>query len=69
MKEELTTAMHGELRISKHDDTLLKAGDVWESVGFNAGPKDIARKAQLYGITYSDCMQFKEYWKHYIDKS
>lgn len=66
MEDELTKKMHSELRISKHNDRLMKAGDVWESVGFDADEEEITRKAKIYGITYSDCMQFKEYWKHYI---
>lgn len=66
MDDELTDKMHSELSISKHNDRLLKAGDVWEGVGFDADEEKIASKAKIYGITYDDCMQFKEYWKHYI---
>lgn len=64
--DELSKKMHEELSISKHNEILLKAGDVWESVGFDADQETISQKARIYGITLSDCMKFREYWKHYI---
>ena len=69
LKEELTAAMHAEFTVSQSTDIKLRAGCVWSSAFFDfekgkfvINDKDLMARAHSYGITYDDCMKYKDYW-------
>lgn len=63
MKEELTTLMHSEFKVSPEVDVKLKAGCVWELLPFDADETEVKRMAETYGITYNQAMMWKSHWE------
>ena len=73
-KDELTTAMHSEFKIDAETEIKHRAGCVWCLLDGNASRKDIEKWSSKYGVTYEQCMQWKDYYDNlkmqtYIAKS
>lgn len=60
MKEELTTAMHGEFTVSRSTEIKHKAFAVWTLLGDIYDVEEITRTAEDYDITYEQAMQHKD---------
>jgi len=70
MEEQLTAKMHSEFSITKEQEQKHRAGCVWGVVGFDAPKEKIEHWASRYGVTYEECLKWKNYWKnlHYNSK-
>ena len=70
MEEQLTAKMHSEFTITKEEEQKQRVGCVWGVVGFDAPKEKIEHWASRYGVTYEECLKWKNYWKnlHYNSK-
>ena len=68
-KEELTEKMHSELTVSEQIEIKHKAGCVWQRVPANATKKEVSAIAEIYGISYEDCIKYRAEWLSAIRNS
>lgn len=62
LQDEFTATMHSEFAILHEDEIMLKTGYVWDNLLWDANEEEISHRAKKYGITYEDCMRYKEHW-------
>lgn len=68
MEEELTAKMHSEFKVDATIDKRHRVGCVWRLVGFDAPKEEVERWADSYGVSYGECMQWKNYWQKLMKK-
>ena len=61
MKEELTTAMHSEFKVSEETDIKHRAMNVWY-YGMYKTEEEIKEACKTYGLTYEQALEWKDYF-------
>ena len=61
--DDFTEKMLSEFPITEKSREMLKAGTIWQIVGFSARKEDIEFHANIYQISYEAVMRWKRYWQ------
>ena len=67
--DDFTEKMLSEFPITEKDEECIKAGCVWQIVGFSARKEDIEFHANMYQISYEAVMRWKRHWQNLYIKA